>query len=111
MADLKQRVSQKIEAMRPYLEKSGGRIELVGVEDGIAHVKLWLTRPRSSRLIASLQLKSGLERLLRDDIPELRGVEAVNLPPYSELGWDQPDFVAVELPVEANGGATRGRPA
>jgi Fe-S cluster biogenesis protein NfuA len=109
MADLKQRVAQKIDAMRPYLEKSGGRIELVGVEDGIAHVRLWLTRPRSSRLIASLQLKSGVERFLRDDIPDLRGVEAVNLPPYSELGWDQPAFVPVDLPVAADGGTTKGR--
>jgi len=31
-------------------------------------------------------------------IPELRGVEAVNLPPYTVLGWDQPGFTAVELP-------------
>ena len=105
MADLKQRVTQKIDAMRPYLERSGGKIEFVGIEDGIAHVRLWLTRPRASRLVASLQLKSGIERALRDDIPELRGVEAVNLPPYSELGWDQPDFTPVDLPVAAEGGS------
>jgi Fe-S cluster biogenesis protein NfuA len=104
MADLKQRVAQRIDEMRPFLERSGGRIEFVGVEDGIANVKIWLTRPRASRLVASLQLKSGIERALRDDIPELRGVAAVNLPPYAELGWDQPDFVAVDLPVAADGG-------
>src|SRR3954464_7623104 len=107
MADLKQRVAEKIDAMRPFLERSGGRIELVGIEDGIAHVRLWLTRPRPSRLVASLQLKSGVERLLRGDIPELRGVEAINLPPYAELGWDQPDFVAVDLPVGLDGGTTK----
>lgn len=99
MADLKDRVASKIEEMRPYLERSGGRIELVEVEDGIAKIRLGLTRPRSSRLIASLQLKSGVERALRNDVPELRGVEAVNLPPYTELGWDQADFRPVELPV------------
>src|SRR4029077_16575841 len=59
------------------------------------------TRPGPSRLVVSLQLKSGIERALRNDIPELRGVEAVNLPPYSELGWDQPNFKPVELPVPA----------
>ncbi len=99
MADLKDRVASKIEEMRPYLERSGGQIELVEVEDGIAKVRLGLTRPRSSRLIASLQLKSGVERALRNDVPDLRGVEAVNLPPYTELGWDQPGFRPVELPV------------
>ena len=79
MADLKQRVAEKIEEMRPFLERSGGHVELVDVEDGIARVKVWLTRPGPS----------GIERALRNYIPELRGVEAVNLPPYSELGWDQ----------------------
>ena len=107
MADLKQRVTQKIDEMRPYLERSGARLELVGVEDGIAHVRLWLTRPRANRLVASLQVKSGIERLLRNDIPELRGVEAVNLPPYSELGWDQPDFRPVDLPIAADGGSEK----
>ena len=29
----------------------------------------------------------------------LRGVEAVNLPPYTELGWDQPAFRPIDLPV------------
>ena len=100
MADLTQRVAAKIDEMRPYLERSGGDIELVGIEDSVARVKVWLTRPGPSRLVVSLQLKSGIERALRNAIPELRGVEAINLPPYSELGWDQPTFRAVDMPVE-----------
>ena len=100
MADLQQRVAAKIDEMRPYLERSGGDIELVGIEDNVARVKVWLTRPGPSRLVVSLQLKSGIERALRNAIPELRGVEAINLPPYTELGWDQPTFRAVDMPVE-----------
>jgi len=103
VADLKQRVAERIAVMSPYLERSGGHVELVDVEDAIAKIRVWLTRPGPSRLVVSLQVKSGIERILRNAIPELRGVEAVNLPPYSELGWDQPDFVAVELPVPADG--------
>ena len=109
MADLKQKVAQKIDEMRPYLERTGGFLELVDVEDGIARVKVGLTRPGPSRLVVSLQLKSGIERALRNDIPELRGVEAVNLPPFSELGWDQPSFFKpVELPVPADAAAANG---
>ena len=99
MADLTQKVADRIAAMRPYLERSGGQVELVDVEDGVARLRVGLTRPGPSRLVVSLQLKSGIERALRNDIPELRGVEAINLPPYAELGWDQPAFRPVDLPA------------
>ena len=105
MADLEQRVAAKIAEMRPYLERSGGRVELVGVEDNVAKIICTLTRPRTSRLVVSLQMKSGVERALRAAVPELRGVEAVNLPPYTLLGWDQPEFRPVELPVPPPEGA------
>lgn len=85
--------------MRPYLERSGARVDLVGVEDKVAKVRLELTRPGAGRAVVSLQVKSGIERVLRERIPELRAVEAVNLPPFTLLGWDEPDFALTELPV------------
>ena len=97
MAD---KVKQALAEMEPLLERSGARVELVGIEDGLAQIRLWLTRPGPSRLVHSLQMKSGIERALRDAIPDLRGVEAVNLPPHVLVGWDQPAFRPVDLPVE-----------
>ncbi len=97
MADLKAAVTAKISDMEPYLERSGARVELVGIEDGIAQVKIWLTEPGPSRLVHSLQVKSGIERALKNAIPDLRGVEALNLPPYELVGWDQPAFKPVDL--------------
>lgn len=84
--------------MSTYLERTGGHVELVDIEDGIARILVELTRPGPSRLVATLQLKSGIERALLGDVPELRGVEAVNLPPYTVLGWDHPDLLPVDLP-------------
>jgi Fe-S cluster biogenesis protein NfuA len=98
MPDLTERVAARVKEMSAYLSRSGASIELVDVEDGIARIRLALTQPRPNRLVASLQVKSGIERALLNDIPDLRGVEAINLPPYSELGWDQPGFVPVDLP-------------
>lgn len=83
--------------MRPYLERSGAELELVGVEDGIARIVLTLTRPGTSRMIATLQLASGIERALRNAIPELRGVEALNLPPHTLVGWDQPSYAPTDM--------------
>jgi Fe-S cluster biogenesis protein NfuA len=99
MADVAQQVAEKIDAMAPYLQRSGARVELVGIEDGIAQIKLWLTRPGPSRLVHSLQMTGGIERALKNAIPELRGVEAINLPPHTLLGWDQPAMRPVDLPV------------
>ena len=90
MADLTKDVAAKLAEMAPHLERTGGRVELVDVKDGIARVRVWLTRPATSRLVASLQLASGIERALRGAVPDLRGVEAVNLPPHVLAGWDQP---------------------
>lgn len=90
MADLKDLVTAQLAAMQPYLARSGARVELLAVEDGIAQVHLWLTRPGPNRLVFSLQMTSGIERALRDAVPGLRGVEALNLPPHTLLGWDQP---------------------
>jgi Fe-S cluster biogenesis protein NfuA len=86
--------------MSRYLERTGGHVELVDVEDAVARIRFAFTRPGPSRLVASLQLKSGIERALLADIPELRGVEAVNLPPFTVLGWDQPEFTPVDLPEQ-----------
>jgi Fe-S cluster biogenesis protein NfuA len=96
MADLKSRVAARLAAITPYLERSGASAELVGVEDGVAQLRVMLTRPGSSRLVASLQLKNGIERALRDSIPELRAVEAINLPPHTLVGWDQDPVTPLE---------------
>src|SRR2546429_8618296 len=97
MADLAERVAAKIAEMERYLARTGGHVELVDVEDAIARIRVSVTRPRTGRLVATLQLKSGIERALIGDIPELRGVEAVNLPPYTGLGWGPPGFTAAEV--------------
>src|SRR5205809_8051913 len=99
MADLKERVAAKLAEMRPFLERSGGQVDLVEVEDGIAKLRVALTPPGPSRPVASLHLKSGVERALRSDIPDPRGVDAVDLPPDSRLGWHQPDCRPTEPPL------------
>lgn len=91
MATVEERVRAKLAEMQPYLARSGGELELVGIEDLVAKVRFTLTRPRSSRLVVSLQMVAGIERALTNAIPELRGVEAVNLPPHVLEGWDQPE--------------------
>src|ERR687886_2660487 len=94
--DLAARVGKAIDEMRPYLRRSGADVRLVGVEDGIARVVA--EYGRSGYLLSNLSFVAGIERALMDKVPGLRGVEPVNLPPYSGIGWGKPGFS--EQPIE-----------
>ncbi len=89
--DLATQVSSALNELRPYLERSGAKVELVGIEDGVAHVTASVGR--QGFLLSNLSFVAGLERALREKVPSLRGVAAINLPPYAGVGWDKPEFL------------------
>ena len=74
--DFNQRVARVIDAIRPYIQGDGGDIELVSVEDdGI--VKVRLSGACSGCPHAAMTLKMGVERTLREHVPEVREVVQV----------------------------------
>ena len=68
---MKEKVEQVINRIRPAVQMDGGDIELVDVVEGM--VKLKLVGSPSS--MATLQ--QGIERAIRAEVPEIKGVEAV----------------------------------
>ena len=72
---MKEKVEKSLQKIRPMLQADGGDVELVEVEDGIA--KLRLQGACAGCPGAQMTLKMGVERQLKQDIPELKGVEAV----------------------------------
>lgn len=73
---MKAQVEQIIDQIRPNLQADGGDIELVDVtEDGI--VKVRLQGACSGCPGAVFTLKNGVERVLKSQIPEVKGVENV----------------------------------
>lgn len=73
---LEQRVAEVIESIRPYIQGDGGDIELVNVTDGVVQVRLQgacVGCPHST-----MTLKMGVERYVRERIPEIKSVEAVS---------------------------------
>ena len=73
----KDKVQQVIEEIRPALQGHGGDIELVDVEqDSIVKVKL--QGACSGCPSAAMTLKMGVERVLKEKIPEVREVIAVS---------------------------------
>jgi len=61
--------------IRPLLQRDGGDVEVVSVDDGT--VKVRLQGACSGCPGAQMTLKMGIERLLREDIPDLKEVIAV----------------------------------
>jgi Fe-S cluster biogenesis protein NfuA len=76
MEDIKNRVKDALQIIRPYLQADGGDVELVQVsKDGIVEVKL--TGACSTCPMSQMTLRAGIERALMRNVPEIRRVEAV----------------------------------
>lgn len=74
LADLAPRVEAALDRIRPALQMDGGNVELVSI-DGYS-VRVRLTGHCVGCPSAQMTLQYGIERALRDEIPELENVEA-----------------------------------
>ena len=72
-----EKVKNIIEAIRPNLKSHGGDIELVGI-DADNTVKVRLQGACQGCPGAQMTLKMGVERLLKEKVPEVKEVIAVN---------------------------------
>ncbi len=71
----KENVEKVLDELRPYLMSDGGNVELVDVEGPI--VKLRLQGACGSCPSSAMTLRMGIERRLRETIPEIGEVEQV----------------------------------
>jgi Fe-S cluster biogenesis protein NfuA len=73
---MQDKVKDVLDKVRPYLVRDGGNVELVEVgEDGI--VKVRLTGHCAGCPHSTMTLKNGIERILKQEIPEVK--EVVNV--------------------------------
>ncbi len=73
---MKEKVEAALANVRPALQRDGGDVELVEVtEDGV--VKVRLTGACKGCPMAQMTLQMGIERVLKEAIPEIKTVEAV----------------------------------
>ncbi len=73
---LKEKVAKSLESIRPSLQADGGDVELVNVDDkGVVSVRL--TGACRGCPMSTMTLKMGIERVLREQIPEIKSIEAV----------------------------------
>jgi len=73
---LKEKVEKILRDIRPSLQADGGDVELVEVtSDGVVKVKL--TGACGTCPFAMMTLKAGIERVLKQEIPEVKEVQSV----------------------------------
>ena len=77
-AALEARVVVALDKVRPYMHGHGGDVELLGVENGVARLRLQGACHGCAS--SALTLKMGVEQILKEAVPELAGIEVEGLP-------------------------------
>ena len=72
-----EQVTEVIESIRPALQGHGGDVELVGTDDDKT-VKVRLQGACQGCPGATMTMKMGIERILKEKVPEVKEVIAVN---------------------------------
>ncbi|TYQ27301.1 NifU family protein [Pseudanabaena sp. UWO310] len=71
----RENVENVLDELRPYLMSDGGNVELVDIEGPI--VKLRLQGACGSCPSSAMTLRMGIERKLKEEIPEISEIEQV----------------------------------
>jgi len=72
---MKGKVEAVLAQIRPALQSDGGDVELVDVNEGVVSLKL--KGACGSCPMAAMTLRHGIERILKEQVPEIKEVIAV----------------------------------
>ncbi len=72
---MREKVEATLAQIRPALQADGGDVELVDVSEGV--VKLRLQGACAGCPMATMTLRQGIERILKEQISEVKEVVAV----------------------------------
>jgi len=73
---MREKIEKALEKVRPMLAADGGNVELVDVTaDGV--VKLKLTGTCGCCPMSQMTLKMGIEKILKQEVPEVKEVVAL----------------------------------
>ena len=72
-----EQIEDTLDTIRPALRGDGGDVEFVGYDDTEGVVQLRLMGACSSCPISTMTVKQGIERRIKQVIPQVREVQAV----------------------------------
>ena len=74
---LKERVQEALDKVRPSLQADGGDVQLIDVDEG-GVVKVKLTGACGGCPMSQMTLKMGIEKIVKQSVPEIDRVESVD---------------------------------
>jgi len=74
---MEERVREALEKIRPFLQADGGDVELVGVNEETGVVSVKLVGACGGCPMAQMTLQSGVERVVKEQVPEVTQVVGV----------------------------------
>jgi Fe-S cluster biogenesis protein NfuA/nitrite reductase/ring-hydroxylating ferredoxin subunit len=95
---LEERVQEALASVRPYMESHGGNVELLGIADGVARLRLEGSCNGCAASASTLEL--AVEEALRATAPDLEGIDVE--------GAVEPPVGAFELPMVGGGPPVSG---
>jgi Fe-S cluster biogenesis protein NfuA len=76
--ELTQRIEASLDSIRPYLEADGGNVRIKQITDDHV-VKLEFMGACGSCPMSTMTFKAGVEEAIKRAVPEIKGIEVVNL--------------------------------
>jgi Fe-S cluster biogenesis protein NfuA len=76
------RIEEALQQIRPYLQTDGGDVNFIEITNENI-VRLELLGACKSCSMSMMTLKAGIEETIKRAVPQIKGVEAINLSPAS----------------------------
>ena len=103
---LEERVREALDGVRPYMESHGGNVEIIGVSDGVARLKLKGSCDGCPASSSTLEL--AIKQALADAAPDLVGLEVEGVTeagpgPQGDLSGTTLPMIETDSEIPANG--------
>lgn len=76
--ELYNKIEKALDSIRPYLEADGGNVKILDITPEMV-VKLELLGACGYCPMSTMTLKAGVEESIKRVVPEIKGVEAINV--------------------------------
>ena len=77
MTELKSKVEEALDTIRPYLEADGGNVQLIELTEDFT-VKVELLGACKSCSMSTMTMKAGIEETIKRSVPQIKSVVSIS---------------------------------